>query len=499
LHRSHTCARRPRYEDRDAQGAHATTWQRSAERCGCDAPVAELRGAAVTAGKLGLWSGVGIVIANMIGAGVLTTPGFMAMDLAPSYILLAWLVGGIAALSGARAYAAVAQAIPRSGGEYRYLSTLWHPMLGYLAGWTSLLVGFSQPVALDAQLVGYYAGTFGVDVNWRVVTVLVIVGVTALHAIDLQASRRGQNALVAVKLVLVIGFVAVGLLAGSNDWPTWRPKASEHGLPLAPFFGALVFIAFCYSGWNAAIYASEEFAAPRRDVPRAMLIGCAVVMVLYLLVNWVFVANLTPAHYGAWIGDDPDRITLGHVLMKDLIGSTGAKIMSGFMIVALLSAASAMTMIGPRVYAAMARDGYLPSVFAGEDGRPPLWSVLLQGAIALAVAMTTSFIKAISTVGTVLTLMAALTALGVFKLQFDRRQTEKPGVQALVAATIFVGLAAWMLYYAFTSPLLNTVTLPVVGKVPAPVVWLVFIVLITVIYAAWTAARGRPAQPAGRE
>ena len=95
-----------------------------------------------TARKLGLWSGVGIVIANMIGAGVLTTPGYMAMSLAPSYILLAWLVGGIAALSGARAYAAVAQAIPRSGGEYRYLSTLWHPLLGYLAGWTSLLVGF---------------------------------------------------------------------------------------------------------------------------------------------------------------------------------------------------------------------------------------------------------------------------------------------------------------------------------------------------------------------
>src|SRR5262247_2985003 len=125
--------------------------------------------------KLGLWSGVGIVIANMIGAG---------------------------ALSGARAYAAVADAIPRSGGEYRYLSTLWHPMLGYLAGWTSLLVGFSQPIALDAQLVGYYGGTFGVDVNWRVVTAVVIIAVTALHAFDLRASQRGQNALVAVKLTL---------------------------------------------------------------------------------------------------------------------------------------------------------------------------------------------------------------------------------------------------------------------------------------------------------
>ncbi|MEO8842631.1 MAG: APC family permease [Kofleriaceae bacterium] len=442
-------------------------------------------------GKIGLWAGVGIVIANMIGAGVLTTPGYMAMDLKPSYILLGWLVGGVAALCGARAYAAVAQAIPRSGGEYRYLSTLWHPLLGYLAGFTSLIVGFSQPVALDTQLVGHYVNTLGVAIDWRIITVAVIVLVTALHAFNLRASRGGQNILVAVKFTLVVGFVVVGLVAGSKSWPTWVPEASKHGLPVAAFFNELVFIAFCFSGWNAAIYASEEFANPRRDVPRAMLIGCSIVIVLYLLVNWVFVANLTPAHYGEWISGDVHKITLGHIVMRELVGSTGAKVMSVFMIVALLSATSAMTMIGPRVYAAMARDGYLPKVFAGEDGKPPTWSVILQGGIAIAVAMTTKFIDAIGTVGAVLTLMAALTALGVFKLQLDPKQEEKPGVVALIAATIFVGLSAWMLYFTFTSPLLNAVKLPYIGTVSAPLVWLAFIGLITIIYATWVAIRRR--------
>ncbi len=440
--------------------------------------------------KLGLWSGVGLVIANMIGAGVLISTGFAAMDLAPSHILLAWVVGGIAALAGARAYAAVAQAIPRSGGEYRYLSTLWHPMLGYIAGFTSLLVGFSQPVALDSQLVGYYANTLGLDLNWRVVTAAVIVGVTLLHALNLRASRAGQNMLVIVKFALVVGFVVVGLVAGSNEWPTWSPEGAKDGLPLEPFFGSLVFIAFCYSGWNAAIYASEEFSNPRRDVPRAMLIGCATVMVLYLLVNWVFVANLTPSHFGAWISGDHDRITLGHFLMNDLIGSAGANLMAVFMIVTLIAAASAMTMIGPRVYSAMARDGYLPKVFAAkDDGRPPVWSVLLQGGIALAVAMTTDFIKAIQTVGTILTLMAALTVLGVFKLQFSSKYTEKPGPAALVAAGLFVALSGWMLYFAFTSPILNSGTFPVIGKVSLPLIWLVFIGVLSAVYAAWTARR----------
>ncbi len=451
--------------------------------------------------KLGLWTGVGIVVANMIGSGVLTTPGFMAMDLAPSHILLAWVIGGVVALSGARAYAAVAQAIPRSGGEYRYLSEIWHPALGYLAGWTSLLIGFSQPVALDAIAVGAFADTLHPGLDVRTVATVVILAATALHAFDLRASKTGQNVLVAVKFALVLGFVVVGLAAGSNHFPTWRPEAAAHGLPVGPFFGSLVFIAFCYSGWNAAIYASGEFAAPRRDVPRAMLIGCAVVMVIYLLVNWVFVTNLTPSDYGQWIGGDKDRITLGHMLMQKLIGATGAKVMSVFMIVALLSATSAMTMIGPRVYAAMARDGFLPRVLAGKDGKPPLGALLLQGAVALFCVWTQDFKGLIGTVGAVLTLMAALTALGVFRLQFDRRFADvRPGPAPLAAAAIFVIAAGWMLYAGATNRFLKTTTLPG-GKVVASwLVWLVFVVLVTGVYVVWTrvAGKGSPAGPAGR-
>jgi basic amino acid/polyamine antiporter, APA family len=319
----------------------------------------------------------------------------------------------------------------------------------------------------------------------------VIVVVTLIHAFNLRASRGGQNVLVAIKFTLVVGFVAIGVIAGTNEWPTWIPEASAEGLPISPFFQNLVFIAFCFSGWNAAIYASEEFEHPKRDVPRAMLLGCTIVMVLYLLVNWVFVANLTPAHFGEWIGGDRDRVTLGHYLMKDLIGTTGAKIMSCIMIVTLLSAASAMTMIGPRVYAAMARDGYLPRIFAGKEGKPPMWSVLMQGAIAVSVAMTTSFIKAIGTIGSILTLMAALTVLGVFKLQLDPAQEEKPGIVALIAATVFVALAGWMLYFSFTSPILNSAELPFIGKVSLPLIWLGFIGLVSVVYAIWVAIKRR--------
>jgi APA family basic amino acid/polyamine antiporter len=442
--------------------------------------------------KLGLWSGVGIVVANMIGSGVLTSAGFMARELAPAHILLAWAVGGVIALSGARAYAAIAHAIPRSGGEYRYLSDLWHPALGYLAGWTSLFIGFSQPVALDAIGVGAFADTLFPGVPIKVVATGVVLGAAVLHAFDLRASKVGQDLLVLVKFALVLGFVIVGLVAGSNHFPAWRPEAAAHGLPLGPFFGSLVFIAFAYSGWNAAIYASGEFAEPRRDVPRAMLIGCATVMVIYLLVNWVFVTNLTPEDFARWGQGDISRITLGHMLMLKLIGATGAKVMSVFMIVALLSATSAMTMIGPRVYAAMARDGYLPRVLAGTEGKPPLGALVLQTAVALFCVWTQDFRGLIGTVGAVLSLMAALTALGVFRLQFDRRFADvRPGPGPILGASIFVVAAGWMLYQSATNPFLSQATLPG-GKVVASwIVWLAFVVMVTVLYVIWTAVAGK--------
>jgi APA family basic amino acid/polyamine antiporter len=432
--------------------------------------------------KLGLWSGVGIVMANMIGAGVLTTPGFMGLDLSAEYILLGWLVGGVIALCGARAYAAVARAIPRSGGEYRYLSTLWHPSLGYLAGWTSLLIGFSQPVAADAIAIAAFTDTL-TPVNVKVLATIVLVLVTAMHAFDLRTSKAGQNVLVGVKLVLVVGFVVVGLVMGGNTLPTVKPEASMHGLPWGIFFANLIFIAFCYSGWNAAIYASEEFAEPRRDVPRAMLVGTLLVTGLYLLVNWVFVTNLEAGDFGAWVSGDKKRITLGHVLMEELVGGAGAKVMSVFMIVTLFSAMSAMTMIGPRVYAAMAKDGFLPRAFAGKEGKPPLGALLLQGGVALFCIWTQQFLDILGNVGAILTFMAALTALGVFKLQLsDAYANDRPGPGALAAAVVFVAAACWSLYFFVTSPFFNKTTLPGLGTVSSPLLWLGFTVLVTTTY-----------------
>src|SRR5215470_3478916 len=159
--------------------------------------------------RLGLLSGIGVNVGTMIGTGVFVSAGFMAASMSFGVILLAWLVGGVAAMCGARAYAAVAELVPRSGGEYRYLSDLVHPWLGYVAGWTSLIAGFSAPVAAAAASAGPFAETLFPGLNPQLFAAAIVVGITLVHAFDLGVSKLVQDALALVKVVLVIGFIVV--------------------------------------------------------------------------------------------------------------------------------------------------------------------------------------------------------------------------------------------------------------------------------------------------
>jgi APA family basic amino acid/polyamine antiporter len=406
--------------------------------------------------RMGLFSGMGMVIANMIGAGVFLSTGFMAQDLNAKQILLAWIIGAFLALCGARAYAAIAQIVPHSGGEYRYLSGLIHPALGYLAGWASLMLGFSAPIAIDAIAAGAFANTLAAWINPKVFAALLIVLLTAVHAIGLRFSVAAQNSLVAIKIVLVIGFIVAGLAGGHNSWPAWQPPNQSGGFPFGPFMQNLFYIAFAFSGWNAAVYAASEFKNARQDVPRAMVLGCSLVGILYLCVNWVFVANLTPEQCKVVFTYETARVTLGHLIMKNLVGNLGAVCMSILAIIAFISAMSAMTFLGPRVYAAMARDGFLPRVLQGKEGRPPCGAVILQGAIALFLVIVYQLGEVLNNVGAILTLFSALTVFSLFWVRFRRTDRVKTAFPAMVAAFFYLLLSGIMLYFGFKrSPTLN--------------------------------------------
>lgn len=402
--------------------------------------------------KLGLLSGIGLVASSMIGVGVLVSAGWAASVLGPGEILLAWLVGGAIALCGARAYAELATLVPRSGGEYRYLADLLHPALGALAGWASLFLGFAAPVAFCAAMADAYMATL-VELPTHALGASIIVGITLVGARSARATQRVQDSLALAKVVLFALFLAIGAVAGSHAWPQWQPEVPHEGFPVASFFGQLLWVGLAYTGWNTASYVSEEFREPRRDVPRAMLLGTLLVTLLYLAVNWVFVANLDTGTLSEWRseGGDGARTTLAHLIVRELAGPVGAAAMSAFVVLAMVSSASAFTVAGPRVYAAMAGDGALPAVFAARSGATPAASTVLQGAVALVLLLTHSFDLLVENCGAVLTFTTALAALALVRARFrapagvDRRSI---GALPLACALLYFAASAYTLWAA---------------------------------------------------
>jgi APA family basic amino acid/polyamine antiporter len=274
-----------------------------------------------------------------------------------------------------------------------------------------------------------------------------VVLLTAFHAVGFRTSFRTQYLLIAVKALLLLGFVGVGLYLGSRAWPGWIPPHAEPGFPLSPFAGSLFYVALAFSGWNAAIYAAEEFEDPARTVPRAMVIGTVLVAGLYLLVNWIFVANLDPAT--AFFSVTSENGTLGHAVMSHLLGDVAANVWSAATVLVFMSAMSAMTFLGPRVYSAMAADGFLPGFLrASPEGHPPRAAVLLQGALTLLIIFTQGLRDTLSQVGAILVLFAALVALGLVVARL-RGMQPTPSKRAVVAAVVYVLSSIWMFWKGF--------------------------------------------------
>jgi APA family basic amino acid/polyamine antiporter len=363
--------------------------------------------------RLGLASGIGLVIANMIGAGVFLSGGFMAQTLTAGQIMASWVVGLLVALMGAYAYSAIATHNPRSGGEYRYLHDHLHPFLGSLSGWASLLVGFSATIAIDAYAAGAFLKRVIPEINPQFVGLALLLAITAMHTFNFDFSRRSQNALVVVKFGFVLVFVALGLILGQWAWPAWTPPNPSTDFPWESFASNQYWVAFAFSGWNASIYIAQEFKEPARNVPRAMLFGCTIVGLVYLLINWIVVANLDPATAFGVVKYDDEKVTLAHLVMESLVGPDASKLVSLAAALVFTSALSAMVMLGPRVYAAMAEDGALPRFMAFKDDHPPKASFALQLAIAVVLLFSQSILEIITSASVVLMIFSGLTCLTV--------------------------------------------------------------------------------------
>lgn len=390
-----------------------------------------------------------IAIADMIGIGVFTSLGFQVASLpSPFVIVMLWIVGGLAALSGALAYAELAAALPRSGGEYVFLSRIYHPAIGFMAGWISATVGFAAPVALAAMAFGqYFSGAVGglpFGIAPMVAGIALVWVVSLAHVMGLRTGSQLQNLATLVKLLLIVGFIVAGFSVSTPQPVSFLPQAGDLDLILAaPFAVSLVFVMYSYSGWNAATYISGEVADPGRTLPRAIFIATVAVVAIYVLLNAAFL-------YSTPMAEMAGQINVAQIAGEHVFGEGGGRIVAGLICIGLVSTISAMMWIGPRVTMAMGEDFPLLGLFAQRSrGEVPHIAILFQMAVATVLLLSQSFEAVVDYIQFSLTLCSFLAVLGVIVLRIKEPNLVRPYRLWGYPLTpfVFLGITAFMLYW----------------------------------------------------
>ena len=380
-----------------------------------------------------------MVVANMVGTGVFTTTGLMAgMGAAGGDIMLAWLLGGMIAFCGALCYGEVGANLPHSGGEYYYLSRLIHPALGFMSGFVAIIVGFAAPIAAASIALNLYVGTV---ITWwpvRLAAASTVIILAMLHAWDLRMGSRFQVFITTMKVVLISAFI-IGVFWSRPTGGVQRLFEIHPAFLLSsPFAVVLVFVSFAYSGWNAAAYIGTELKRPEHTLPRSLLLGTALVTVLYMLLNFCYLL-VVPAHDLAGIEQ------VGYLVGQRLWGPDVAKAISMLIAVTLLCPTSAMLLVGPRIAEAMARDGFLSAGFARlNHRRVPSRAVALMATLAALIAVTSSFESLLIYIGFVLNIFSALTVVSLFRLRREGRARIKICVGYPVTPLLFLIFTIWM-------------------------------------------------------
>jgi APA family basic amino acid/polyamine antiporter len=413
--------------------------------------------------RLGPYDAAAIIVSNVIGGGILFfSPGIAASVPSPWPFLAVWATGGALAFAGAMAYAELAVMRPKAGGEYVYLDAAFGRPAAFLTGWTSFVAGFSGAIATTAMIFAFYlvrfmpAGTvtsepwFVVPLPWisltfsaqTLVAIAVIALMAAIHIRGIGPGRIVGNILAALKVTALLLFIAVGLSFGTGSSANLQVGAGP--VTATSWLLALVPVMFAYSGWNAASYVAEEIRDPSRNVPIALAVGTAAVIVIYVLLNVLYLYVLPIGELAAVKGSVLD------VVAERLLGERAGDILGIVSLVSLAASISAMTIAGPRVYYAMARDGvFLPSAAEIHPRyQTPAKSIIAQSVWSVVLVLSGSADALGRYTGFAVVLFAGVAVLALFVLRAREPNTPRafkalgypivPGIFAVASVLIVV-------------------------------------------------------------
>ncbi len=394
---------------------------------------------------VGFVTACSIVIANIIGTGIFTSLGFQLADIRSGFaLLMLWVFGGVAALCGALCYGELSAALPRSGGEYHFLSQIYHPALGFMAGFISATVGFAAPIALAAMAFGKYLnGVLGF--GSPVILSFAVVWLVALfHLKNLRVGSAFQNLWTIVKLLLIGALITAGSLVEPKQELTFLPQPGDTmSIFSGAFAVALVYVMYSYSGWNASSYIIGEIKKPEKNVPRSLLAGTLVVVAAYVLVNAIFLAT-TPQE------EMRGQLEVGLIAGKHIFGTNGGRVAGLVICLGLVSAISSMTWIGPRVSMSMGEDHWWLRLLGRRNPHGiPSNAMVLQLLIVNLLLLTRSFESVVQYTQFSLLLCSLFTVLGVMVLRARRPEIARPyrAWAYPLPPIIFAVITLWMMFY----------------------------------------------------
>jgi APA family basic amino acid/polyamine antiporter len=403
----------------------------------------------------GLSTSTYVVIASMVGTGILVSPGYMMVSLKNYPVIFGlWALGGLLALCGALCVAELAAALPRAGGEYVYLREAYGQMPAFLSGWTSFFVGFSAPLAVVSYIAALYLLTpFGLAEKEtghliQTTAALIIVVITLPNLVGHRHSAWTQNLTTILKIGLFVVLVVMAFLFGRGQLAYIAQGQSIGKVKFGIATTQLFYVMFAYSGWNAASYLAGEVKDPARILPRSLILGTGLVIILYLALNLVFAYAVPLTDVGF---DNAELVP--QIAVENMFGPKASSVFSVVVGLTFLATVSAFIITGPRVYYAMARDGLFPSIAGhiSSKGRVPTYSMLLQSVCAIIILFVTDFQNLYKYASVGLSLFALLFVGAVYVLRWRRADMERPfrlpGYPVVPA--IFMAVTVFMAVFAF--------------------------------------------------
>jgi len=381
----------------------------------------------------------------MVGTGIFTSLGFQIVDIKSIFaLLMLWIVGGMVAMSGALSYGELASKLPRSGGEYHFLSKIYHPVLGFLAGWVSFLVAFSAPTALAAMAMASYSNAFfgyGNEILFALAIVLIL---SLIHSFQIRFGGGFQRVVTFLKIALILFFIVSGFFVADHQPMEIIPhSAGWEEVFSGAFAVSLIFVSYAFSGWNASVYITDEIRDPVKNIPKSLILGTMVVIILYFLLNYIFL-------YTTPLEEMEGKIEIGFLSATHIFGDYGGRLMALLITLLLISTVSAMIWIGPRVTMVMGEDYKLLGFLSRKNKyNVPVVAIWVQTTLTVILIVSSTFEKVLVYAGFIMNLFTLLAVIGLFVLRI--KHPELPSRYKVtgypITPLIFILLSLWTLTY----------------------------------------------------